>query len=303
MSGIGFGIGIDMDLSGFITHLVTIAKGKDKTIQYKATCMKDDDDEDSPTTLYKIVNGEKDYDNHIEISDDESVTICIDGEYYFASIIDIDINGGDLTIECEDDFTDEQIHIQCDLLVGSDECNYEDIFKFSTFDLDGNELDDDDEDDDDDWDDEDDDDEDEDWDDEDDDEEDEDWDDDDEEEDEDWDEDDEEEDSVLAIPLDSRAPYKVKIIFKDDHIERYYASKEYGSNYDEFTLYLSKSECIDKTNFIKINYDEEMVYINLGTTYITAELLNVTSHNLDDYIICWGGDFYRSISIDSKYRH
>lgn len=264
MSGIGFGIGIDMDLSGFITHLVKITRGKNKTIQYKATCMKDDDNEDSPTTLYKIVNGEKDYDNHIEISDDESVTICIDGEYYFANIIDIDINGGDLTIECEDDFTDEQIHIQCDLLVGSDECNYEDIFKFSTFDLDGNELDDDDED---------------------------------------WDEDDEEEDSVSAIPLDSRAPYKVKIIFKDDHIERYYASKKYGSNYDGFTLYLSKNECIDKTNFIKINYDEETVYINLGTTYITAELLNVSSHNLDDYIICWGGDFYRSISIDSKYRH
>ena len=264
MSGIGFGIGIDMDLSGFITHLVKITRGKNKTIQYKATCMKDDDNEDSPTTLYKIVNGEKDYDNHIEISDDESVTICIDGEYYFANIIDIDINGGDLTIECEDDFTDEQIHIQCDLLVGSDECNYEDIFKFSTFDLDGNELDDDDED---------------------------------------WDEDDEEEDSVSAIPLDSRAPYKVKIIFKDDHIERYYARKKYGSNYDGFTLYLSKNECIDKTNFIKINYDEETVYINLGTTYITAELLNVSSHNLDDYIICWGGDFYRSISIDSKYRH
>lgn len=152
MSGIGFGIGIDMDLSGFITHLVKITRGKNKTIQYKATCMKDDDNEDSPTTLYKIVNGEKDYDNHIEISDDESVTICIDGEYYFANIIDIDINGGDLTIECEDNFSDEQIHIQCDLLLGSDECNYEDIFKFSTFDLDGNEL----EEDDDDWDDEDD---------------------------------------------------------------------------------------------------------------------------------------------------
>ena len=281
--GIGFGVGMEFNIENLATHLVTITFEDERIIQYKATCFKEDDNDDAIGTLYKIEGGERDYDNYVEISNDESITICEDGEYVFANIVDFSIDGGDFTIDCEDNYTLEQIHIQCDLILGTDESNYEDVINFSTFDLDGNEIEEVDFEEDDDWGDDNEDDE---------------WDKD--KRDDDWDEDDE--DSASDSSLDSTAPYEVKIIFKDDHIESYYASKEYRSNYSGFTLYLSKNKCIDKTDFVKIDYDAETVYINLGSTYITAELLNISSYNLDDYIICWGGDYYRSISIDSRYK-
>ena len=57
---------------------------------------------------------------------------------------------------------------------------------------------------------------------------------------------------------------------------------------------------IDKKRFIKVDLKAEIVYIDVDETYITAELLNISSENADDYIICWAGDHYRSLSIDSK---
>ena len=95
--------------------------------------------------------------------------------------------------------------------------------------------------------------------------------------------------------------HEVKIKYKDDSFDRYQAIKHYESN--GFTLYLSKDGKIDKKRFIKVDLKAEIVYIDVDETYITAELLNISSKNADDYIICWGGDYYRSISIDSKYRY
>ena len=92
--------------------------------------------------------------------------------------------------------------------------------------------------------------------------------------------------------------HEVKIKYKDDSFDRYQAIKHFESN--GFTLYLSRDGQIDKQRFIKVDLKAEIVYIDVDETYITAELLNISSKNNDDYIICWAGDYYRSLSIDSK---
>lgn len=138
---LGFGIGIDFNTGGLATHLVEIEFEDGRHYKFKATIMRDEeDDEDSPITIYKVEDGEKDYSTYIEWTDDESLTICLDNDFIFADLLDnsLDEESMDFGFDCEDDGIG--IHIKCENILGSDDMNIEDIIHTSFFDLDENEI-------------------------------------------------------------------------------------------------------------------------------------------------------------------
>lgn len=136
----GFGIGIDT--GGWATHLVTITFDDGREYQFKATCIQDDevDEDDEPLVIYKVEHGEKDYDTYIEITDDDTLTICIDGVYTIANIIDsnLDKDKYDMDFDCKEDGIN--IHVQCEFIMGQDENDIADIIHSYAFDSDGNEI-------------------------------------------------------------------------------------------------------------------------------------------------------------------
>ena len=141
--GVSMGFGIEMNLGGLATHLLTISIADGREYQFKATFIRDDDvDKDEPLTIYKVRNGEKDKSTYIEWTDEDTITIRVNNELIIANLIDSNVKEGtmDFEIECECDGAN--IHIQGENILGSDEKDVEDIIRTTAYDSDGNELDD-----------------------------------------------------------------------------------------------------------------------------------------------------------------
>ena len=141
--GVSMGFGIDMNLGGLATHLLTISIADGRKYQFKATFIRDDDDnKDEPITIYKVCNGEKDKSTYIEWTDEDTITICVNNEHINANLIDSNVKEGTLNfeIDCECDGTN--IHIQGENILGVDEKDVEDIIRTTAYDSEGNELDD-----------------------------------------------------------------------------------------------------------------------------------------------------------------
>jgi len=135
------GFGIDINSSGLATHLVTITCDDGREFEFKATCMKDDDeDEESLPTLYKVDRGEKDYDTYVEIDEEnETVTISVEDEYIIADIIDSDIDGADMSFDCEEDGV--EIHIEAKFILGENSDDIADVIHTTSFGFDDEEED------------------------------------------------------------------------------------------------------------------------------------------------------------------
>lgn len=98
--------------------------------------MRDDDGEDTPTTIYKVVNGEKDYNNYIEFTDDDTITLCVEDEFLTADLLyfNMDEDSKDIDIECE--YHEQGIHIHGEFILGQDMDDIESIIHTSSYELD-----------------------------------------------------------------------------------------------------------------------------------------------------------------------
>ncbi len=105
------------DIEEYATHFVTIDFDDGRHYQFDA-CHDFGDDSDSTDTMYKFINGSKDYSTYIEWSDEEKLTICINNDFIFATTLRVNykVEELDIEIDCIDD-DGIGIHIYCRSLI------------------------------------------------------------------------------------------------------------------------------------------------------------------------------------------